>query len=63
MTEPALERCAVQGDRHYEGALHNNLADLLHAVGRSDEARSHLGRGAPSLAELGAGEGLRQPEI
>lgn len=31
-----------QGDRHREAALHNNLADLLHAQGRDGEAMTHL---------------------
>ena len=33
LTREALALCAAQGDRHREAALHNNLADLLHAAG------------------------------
>jgi tetratricopeptide (TPR) repeat protein len=40
--EAALELCSRQGDRHREAALHNNLADLLHADGRREEAMAHL---------------------
>lgn len=52
LTGAALGLCASQGDRHREAALHNNLADLLHAQGRDEEAMTHLeDDGAPPPRE------------
>ena len=62
LTESALSLCAAQGDRHREAALHNNLADLLNALGRSHEAMAHLKRAVALFAEVGE-EGAMQPEI
>ncbi len=42
--------------------MHNNLADLLHAAGRSEEAMSHLTQAVTIFAEVGE-EGELQPEI
>jgi hypothetical protein len=50
------------GDRHREAALHNNLADLLHVVGRQEEPMGHLKRAVGIFAEIGE-EGELQPEI
>ena len=61
-TEAALALCVSIGDRHREAALHNNLADLLHAAGRSEEAMRHLTRAVTIFAEVGE-EGKLQPEI
>jgi hypothetical protein len=56
--------CAALGDRHREAALHNNLADLLHGVGRHDEAMAHLKQAVVLFAEIGAEPGaMAQPEI
>jgi tetratricopeptide (TPR) repeat protein len=66
LTQQALELCHAQGDRHREAALQGNMADLLHAAGRADEAMDHLKRAAAAFAEIGAeaGEtGEPQPEI
>src|SRR4029078_10694769 len=52
LTEDALERCRRQGDRHRQAALENNLADLLQAAGRPDEAMAHLKRAVALVAEL-----------
>jgi hypothetical protein len=46
--------CTEFGDRHREAALRNNLADLLHATGRSEEAMDELKRAVVILAEIGA---------
>ncbi len=62
LTEDALSTCATLGDRHREAALHNNLADLLHALGRGEEAMDHLKRAVEIFAEVGEG-GELQPEI
>ena len=56
LTAVALELCATTGDRHHEAALHNNLADLLHAAGHEDEAMAHLKTGVEILGEIGASE-------
>jgi DNA-binding SARP family transcriptional activator len=56
----ALEESEALGDRHREAALHNNLADVLRAVGRKDEAMRHLKRAATLFSEVG---GAREPEV
>lgn len=58
---PALELTAAalalststSADRHHEAALHNNMADLLHASGRSEESMWHLKRSVEIFAEVG----------
>jgi tetratricopeptide (TPR) repeat protein len=62
LTTTALELCSTQGDRHREAALHNNLADLLHAAGRPEQAMEQLKRAVAIFAEVG-GEGEPQPEV
>ena len=61
LTRTALELCAAQGDRHREAALRNNLADLLHAAGRHDDAMGELKRAVTLFAEVGGDE--PQPEV
>ena len=61
--ETALALCSAQGDRHREAALHNNLADLLHAAGRSEDAMLHLTQAVSIYAEIGIEAGDVQPEI
>ena len=63
LTEDALERCRRQGDRHRQAALENNLADLLQAAGRPDEAMAHLKRAVALFAEIGGRPGELEPEI
>jgi tetratricopeptide (TPR) repeat protein len=60
--EVALELRSRQGDRHREAALHNNLADLLHADGRREEAMAHLKHAVAIFAEVGE-PGTLEPEI
>jgi tetratricopeptide (TPR) repeat protein len=60
LTEEALTLCTAQGDRHREAALHNNLADLLHAAGQPAAAMQHLKQAVAIFAEIGE---LAQPEI
>jgi tetratricopeptide (TPR) repeat protein len=62
LTGAALDLCAAQGDRHRQAALHNNLADLLHAEGRRDEAMTHLKQAVAIFAEVGEPDRL-QPAI
>jgi tetratricopeptide (TPR) repeat protein len=53
LTQKALDLCALQGDRHHQAALHNNLADLLHANGQSDAAMANLKQAVAIFAEIG----------
>ena len=59
----ALQRCVELGDRHREEALHNNMADLLHAAGREEEAMDHLKQSVTIYTEIGTGQDTWQPEI
>ncbi len=63
LTERALALCGRQGDRHREAALHNNLADLLHRAGRSEDAMAHLKQAAAAFAEIGGDTGEMQPAV
>jgi Tetratricopeptide repeat len=63
LTRTALALCASQGDRHREAALHSNLADLLHATGRQEEALAHLKQAAAIFAQIGGPEGHLHHEI
>jgi tetratricopeptide (TPR) repeat protein len=63
LTSQALTLCATYGDRHREAALHNHLADLLHAANRSHEAMMHLKQAVTIFAEIGVEAGTLQPEI
>ncbi len=63
LAEQALARCAAQGDRHREAALHSHLADLLHATGHAEAAMAHLKQSVTIYAEIGAQAGTLQPEI
>ena len=58
----ALELCVAQGDRHREAALHNNLADALHAAGREQEAMDHLKLAVALFADVGE-RGTLEPAI
>ena len=62
LTAEALDLCAAIGDRHREAALHNNLADVLHAMGRGEEAMTHLKAAVEIFGEVGVEEEPR-PEI
>jgi tetratricopeptide (TPR) repeat protein len=61
--EQALDLALAMGDRHREAALHNHLADLLHAAGRSQEAMAHLKQAVAIYAEIGVEAGAVRPEI
>jgi hypothetical protein len=63
LTQDALVLCVSQGDRHREGALHSNLADLFHAAGNSEAAMSHLKLSVSIFAEIGVDAGTMRPEI
>jgi tetratricopeptide (TPR) repeat protein len=59
----ALAECRRTGETHLEAAVENNLADQLHAVGRTDEAMAHLKRAVALFAEVGGRPGELEPEI
>ena len=59
----ALEACTLTGDRHREAALHNNLADLYHALGQAEQAMDHLRRAVVIFTEIGEEGGTANPEI
>jgi ATP/maltotriose-dependent transcriptional regulator MalT len=62
LTDEALRRCTVLGDRHREAALRNNRADLLHELGRRRESAEELKRSVIAFAAVGDEEGP-QPGI
>ncbi|HEX6254498.1 MAG TPA: AAA family ATPase [Euzebyales bacterium] len=62
LAESALQRAARLGDRHRQAALHNNLADLLHTLGRHDDARTHLTRAVELFADIGRSD-VPEPEV
>lgn len=63
LTREALDLCVAQGDRHREAALHNMMADLLHAAGAGEEAMAHLKRAVAIYAEIGVDAGTVRPEV
>jgi len=63
LTQAAMVLCERLGDRHRQAALENNLADLLHATGRPDEALDHLRRAVALFADVGGRPGDLEPEI
>jgi tetratricopeptide (TPR) repeat protein len=63
LLEDALAECRRTGETHLEAAVENNLADQLHAVGRTDEAMAHLKRAVTLFAEVGGRPGELEPEI
>ncbi|MDX1664060.1 MAG: AAA family ATPase [Candidatus Promineifilaceae bacterium] len=63
LLERALAMCLRYGDRHWEAALRNNLADLLHAQGQADPAMAQLKQAVQIYAEIGQESGDWQPEV
>jgi predicted ATPase/DNA-binding SARP family transcriptional activator len=59
----AMEACRQYGDRHREAALHNNLADLYHALGETERAMEHLRKAVMIFTEVGEEDGEANPEI
>ena len=60
--ERALALGSRSGDVHPLAALHTNLADLLHATGRDEQAQEHQRAAAALFAEVDR-EPVRRPEI
>ena len=63
LLEDALTACRRTGEPHLEAAVENNLADQLHAAGRTEEAMAHLKRAVALFAEVGGRPGELEPEI
>ena len=63
LLQTALEQCLIYGDRHWEAALRNNLADSLHQLGHKEQAMSQLKTAVTIYAEIGQETGQWQPEI
>ncbi len=63
LTQTALDLCQAQGDRYRQAALHNNLANLLHQAGQSEQAMEHLKQAVAIFADIGEETGALQPEI
>ena len=59
----ALDLCAELGDRHREAALRNNLADMLHQAGESEEAMEELKRAVAIFAEIGGDKDELRPGV
>ncbi len=58
LTDDALRACRLMGDRHREAALRNNRADLLHALGRNQEAADELTRSVVAFTDVGDDAGI-----
>ncbi len=63
LTREPLDLCAALGDRHWEAALHNTMADLLHAGATGEEAMAHLKQAVAIYAEIGVDDGSLRLEV
>jgi len=63
LTEQALAECEALGDRHRVAALHNNLADILRAQGRTAESMRQLKRAVRLFSEIGEAGSRSEPEV
>jgi tetratricopeptide (TPR) repeat protein len=63
LAQAALRLSIQQGDRHRAAALYNNLADLLHRSGRSEEAMENLKKAVVIFSEIGGEDGLLESAI
>ncbi len=63
LLDTALEACRRTGERHLEAAIENNLADQLHALGRNEEAMTHLKHAVATFADIGGRPEEPEPEI
>ena len=59
----ALGVCRSIGDRHREAALRDQLAEVLHGLGRHDEAMGELKRAVAIFADIGVEGGSIQAEV
>ncbi len=63
LAQRALDIVTREGDRHRQAALHNQLADLYHALGRAEDSMRELKQSVAIYAEIGGATGAWQPEI
>ncbi|MCB0033604.1 MAG: AAA family ATPase, partial [Anaerolineales bacterium] len=63
LLQTALEQCLTYGDQHWEAALRNNLADLLHKMEQEELAMAQLKQAVVIYAKIGQESGGWQPEI
>src|SRR5581483_11346835 len=63
LAQRALALVTREGDRHRQAALHNHLADLYHALGRTEDSMRELKQAVAIYAEIGGEAGAWQPEI
>jgi tetratricopeptide (TPR) repeat protein len=59
----ALDAVRRTGDRHLEAAIENNLADQLHAAGRTSDSMAHLKRAVTLFADIGGRPDALEPEV
>lgn len=59
----ALRQCQYYGDRHWEAALHSNLADLYHQMDQEEQAMAQLKKSTIIYAEIGHETGEWQPGV
>ncbi|HMP43241.1 MAG TPA: tetratricopeptide repeat protein, partial [Roseiflexaceae bacterium] len=59
----ALRLCETQGDRHRAAAIHNTMADLLHAGERHAEAMEQLKHAVTLFAAIGGDTNQNHPGI
>ena len=55
--------CVAIGDRHREAALRDQLAQVLHGLGRHEEAMEELKRAVAIFADIGVEGGSIQTEV
>ena len=63
LLEEALTVCVAMGDRHREAALRDQLANVLHGLGRHDDAMEELKRAVAIFADIGVEGGSIQTEV
>jgi ATP/maltotriose-dependent transcriptional regulator MalT len=51
------------GERHLEAAVENNLADMLRAAGREEDAMVHLRAAVTAFADVAVAPGELEPGI
>ncbi len=63
VAETALVTAQRTGERHLVAALESNLADVLEAAGRRDDAMAHLKVAATAFADIGRATDELEPGI
>ncbi|MGQ0831980.1 MAG: AAA family ATPase [Microthrixaceae bacterium] len=58
-----VEQCVAIGDRHREAALRDQLAEVLHELGRREEAMAQLKQAVAIFADIGSSDGSVLTEV